>query len=223
MPEIIILISAVACVGSAVVLYFHRSNAAAAGVTIISFIACLYGVGQRMERDNVDGRSLGFGSAADRRAAQDASINDGAMWRQRQAEADARDKAKKVAEPAVIRRQAEVIPDDPAKLLPLSPPTQLNAFGSSPPTVIISSFTSKVTANKYVEISGRVVNTNEFAIKNVVVKCGDKTFASADVSAKVDKIVPAKSDLYVAGLRMGPINVHLPPTTCLIAKFDRAD
>ena len=222
MPEIIILISAVAFVGSAVVLYFHRSNAAAAGIAVIGFIACLYGVGQRIERDNIDGRSLGFGIAADRRAVQDASINDGAMWRQRQVEADARDKAKKVAEPTV-RRQAEVIPDDPAKLLPLSPPTQLNALGASPPTVIISSFTSKMTASKYVEISGKVVNTNEFAIKNVVVKCGDKTFASADVSAKVDKIVPAKSDLYVAGLRMGPINVHLPPTTCLIANFDRAD
>ncbi len=223
MPELIILISAVACVGSAVVLYFHRSNAAAAGIAVISFIACLYGVGQLVERDNVEGRSLGFGIVADRRAAQDASINDGAMWRRRQAEADARDITKKPDEPAAVRRQVEVSPDDVARQLPLSLPNQLNALGPSGPSVTISNITSRKATSRYVEVSGTVINTNEFAIKNFVVKCGDKSFATGDVSAVVDKVVPAKSGLNIMAVRLGPIRPEMPPTTCLIAKFDRAD
>jgi hypothetical protein len=74
-----------------------------------------------------------------------------------------------------------------------------------------------------VEVSGTVVNANAFAVKNVVVRCGDTSYASGDVSAVVERTVPAKSDLYIADVRMGPINPRLPPTTCLIASFDRAD
>ena len=203
MPELIILISAIACIGSAVVLYFNRSNAPAAGIAVISFIACLYGIGQH--------------------SAQDTGLNNAGWWKPYKVETDALDKTKKMEEPAPARQRAEVIPDEPAKQLPLPPPTQLNAVGSLSPTVIISSFTSRITATKYVEVSGRIVNMNEFPIKNVVVKCGDITFASFDVSAMLDKVVPAKSDLYIAGVRMGPNKPALPPSTCSIANFDRAD
>jgi hypothetical protein len=222
MPELIILISAVACAGSAVFLYFNRSSAAAAGIAVLSFIACLYGIGQRVERDNIAVTSWGFSNAPDRRA-QDAGIADAEKSKRNQAEADARDKAKKAEPPPPVRRQAEVLPDDLPKNLPLSPPNQLSAIGSSSSTVIISNLTSNITSTKYLEISGRVVNTNEFPIKNIVVKCGDISYASGDISTVVDKIVPAKSDIYLAKVRMGPIKPGMPPTTCLIAKFDRAD
>src|ERR1700694_3572111 len=52
MPEFIILISAIVCVGSSIVLYYNRASAAATGVAVISFIVFLYGVGQFVDRDN---------------------------------------------------------------------------------------------------------------------------------------------------------------------------
>ncbi len=228
MPEIIILVSAVACAGSAVFLYFNRSSAPAAGVAVLSFIACLYGVGQRVERDNVTLTSWGSSTTPERRAVQDTSINDSERWKRNQAETDARDKAKKAETPVApppsrVRRQAEAVPDDSPKNLPLSPPNQLSALGPSSSTVVISNFTSHMTSNKYLEVSGRVVNTNEFPIKNIVLKCGDISYASGDVSAVVDKIVPAKSEIQLAKVRMGPVKPGMPPTTCLVAKFDRAD
>jgi hypothetical protein len=223
MLELIILISAVACAGSAVFLYFNRSSAAAAGIAVLSFIACLYGVGQRVERDNVTVTSWGTGNSPDRRAVQDASIRDGEKLTRNQAEAEARDKTKKVETSPTGRRQVDVTPDDSPKNLPLSPPNQLSALAPSTATVIISNFTSSMTSTKYLEISGRVVNTNEFPIKNIVLKCGDISYASGDVSTVVDKIVPAKSEILIANVRLGPIKPGMPPTTCLIAKFDRAN
>jgi hypothetical protein len=223
MPELIILISAIACVGSAVFVYYNRSSAAATGIAVISFIAFLYGIGQFVERDNIEAKSLGFADAADRRAAKVAGVDDGGRRKRYNGEAEVRDKTKKPEEPVVARRQADVIPDDPAKHIQLPPPTELSALGAPAPTVFIANFTSQKSATNYLEVSGTVVNTNEFSIKNIVVKCGDKSFAAGDVSALVDKVMPAKSELKVAGVRMGPINPHLPPTTCLIAKFDRAN
>jgi hypothetical protein len=223
MPELTILISAVACAGSAVFLYFNRSSAAAAGIAVLSFIACLYGVGQLVQRDNVAVTSWGSSTAPDWRPAQDTSINDSERRKQIQAEADARDKARKVEAPPPVRRQPEVARDNSPKNLPLSPPNQLSAIAPSSATVIISNFTSNMTSTKYLEISGRVVNTNEFPIKNIVLKCGDISYASSDVSTVIDKVVPAKSEIYLAKVRMGPIKSGMPPTTCLVAMFDRAD
>ena len=230
MPELIILISAVACIGSVVVLYFNGSNAATTGIAVISFIGFLYGIGQRVERDNVEARSLGIGDAAERRVAQNTGVNDGGWWKPSGIETAAPDKAKKVEAPAQtpapVQRRVEVVPENPARQLPLSPPNQLNALGPGSPAslpVVISNYTAKITGTRFVEVSGKVTNLNGFPIKNIVVKCGDKTYASADVSATVEKIVPANSDAVISGVRMGPIRPHLPPTTCLIAKFDRAD
>jgi len=222
MHEIIILVSAVACAGSAVFLYFNRSSAAAAGITVLSFIACLYGIGQRIERDNVAVTPWGVASSPNQRPMQDASVSEAEKPKRNQAEADTRDKVKKVVTPPA-RRQAEANPDDLPKNLPLSAPTQLSALGPSTSTVVISNFTSHMTSTKYLEISGQVVNTNEFPIKNIVVKCGDISYASGDVSAVVDKVVPAKSNISIAKVRMGPVKPGMPPTTCLVAKFDRAD
>ena len=143
----------------------------------------------------------------------------------------ARDKTKKPEQPAGALRRAEVIPNAPATP-PQSPqPTDLNALGvplaadiiPKTATVTISNFATYMTSANYLELSGKVVNNNEFPIKNVVVKCGDVSFASADVSVMLDKIVPAKSDLYITKVRMGPIRPHLPPNVCAIAKFDRAN
>ena len=222
MPELTILISAVACAGAAVFLYFNRSSAPAAGIAVISFIACLYGVGQFVQRDNVAVTSWGVGNAPNWRPAQDTSVSESEK-RKRQAEADARDKAKTAEVPAAVRRQPEAALDDSPRNLPLSPPNQLSAIAPSSSTVIISNLTSNITSTKYLEISGRIVNTNEFPIKNIVVKCGDISYASGDVSTVVDKVVPARSEIYLAKVRMGPIKPGIPPTTCLIAKFDRAD
>jgi len=231
MPELLILISAIACVGSAVVIYYNRSNAAATGIAVLSFIAFLYGIGQFVERDNIEARSLGFADASDRRAARDAGVDNGERWKRFKVEVEARDKTKKPEASVVARRPVEVIPDDPAKQLQRPPPTQLDALGapppavvgSKPPTVIISNFATYMTSANYLELSGKVVNNNEFPIKNIVVTCGDKSFATADVSAMLDKTVPAKSDLYITKVRMGPVRPHLPPNTCVIAKFDRAN
>lgn len=225
MPEVIILISAVACAGSAVFLYFNRSSAAAAGIAVLSFVACLYGVGQLVKRDNVAVSSWGSNSASDWRPSLPTSLSDGEKRKQIQIETDSRNKANTIEAPAPapVRRQAEVSPNDSPKNLPLSPPNQLSAIGPSAASVIISNFSSHLTSNKFLEVSGRVVNTNDFPIKNIVLKCGDISYASGDVSAVVEKTVPAKSDLYVAKVRMGPIKPGMPPTTCLVAKFDRAD
>jgi hypothetical protein len=215
MPELVILISAIVCIAAAGILYFHHSNAVAAGVAVISFVFCLYGIGQRVSQDtgpNVSGWWK--------------PNNDGGWWNPSQVEADAGGKTNetKTAEaPVVVRRQAEAAPDELAKQPPLSPPTQLNALAPSSPSVTVSGYTSRISADRYVEVSARLVNLNEFPVKNIVLKCGDKTFASFDVSATVDKIVPAKSELYVANVRMGPSKPPLPPATCSVAKFDRAD
>jgi hypothetical protein len=66
MPEYIILTSAVVCVASVVALYFNRDNVAVTAVAIISFIALLYGIGQRVERDKVEVKSQRVVDAADR-------------------------------------------------------------------------------------------------------------------------------------------------------------
>src|SRR5262249_1972233 len=95
--------------------------------------------------------------------------------------------------------------------------------GVVPPTLTITNISAQKTAARYVEVWGTVTNRNEFAIKNIIVKCGDISYVSGDVVATVEKTVPARSNLQVAGLRMGPINPILPPTTCVIAKFERAD
>ena len=178
MPELIILIAAIACVGAIVVVYYNRSSAAATGVAVISFIAFLYGIAQFIERDNVEARSLGFADAADRRAARDAGVDNGERWKRYKAEAEARDKSKKPEAPVVARRQPEIVPGDPAKQFQLPPPNDLNALGAPPPadvnskapadiipkaaTVIISNFATHMTSANYVELSGRVVNNNEF-------------------------------------------------------------
>src|SRR5262249_18305717 len=117
----------------------------------------------------------------------------------------------------------------PPVVQPESPkPDQLAARqsiapGESAVKVTIANFTSRKMPNRYVEVSGTLINKNEFAIKNIVVTCGDKSYASADVSVTVDKIVPPRSDLQVAGLRFGPIRPELPPTTCVVARYERAN
>ena len=219
MPEIVILVAAIACVGSVVVLYYNRSNAPATGVAVLSFIAFLYGIGQFVERDKNATKSVDVADAVDRVATQNAV-------------SDVRDKPTKPVEPVSARRQPDAVTDEPVKQLPPPPANDLNALGTPPPAVVINSkspavtitnFATYQTSPSYVELSGKVVNNNDFPIKNIVVKCGDPTFATADVSAVLDKVMPPKSDLYIQKVRMGPIKPHLPPTTCQIAKYDRAN
>src|SRR5262245_58690808 len=75
MPEYVILLSAIACAGAGVALYYNRNSVPALAVVIIGAVVFLYGVGQYFDRDNTDARALGFSDATDRRAAQDAGIN----------------------------------------------------------------------------------------------------------------------------------------------------
>jgi len=216
MPEIIILVSAIICVGAGVGLYFLRANPAVLGIEIVSFIALLYGIGQYAARNNIETAGSGVAGVAEKRlGANDAARPDDETQRPK-TEAAARDnragEARAVPQPlgsadkldAVAAPQANV-PETPAG------------------PVTISNFAARKAAPRYVEISGVLSNKNEFAIKNVVVKCGDKSYASGDVSAVLDNVVPAKSDFQISGLRMGPIRPELPPTVCQIVKFDRAN
>lgn len=235
MPEYVILISAVACAGAGVALYYNHGNVPALAVVIVGAIALLYGVGQYVERDNSEARELGFIDAADRRAAQDAGINDSALWkRQNTPPAQPAQPARQAppvppANPAANTKKSEDTgaaqpppPMEKTNSEPL-PPRQPITPGEPSAKVTIANFTSRKTAPRYLEVSGTVVNKNEFAIKNILVTCGDKSFATGDVSVVVDKVVPARSDLSVAGLRLGPIRPELPPTTCVVAKYERAN
>ena len=221
MPEYLILISAVACVGASVVVFYNRSNAAATGIAVLAFIAFLYGIGKYVDRDNAEAMSLGFSDSAERRAAKDIGVDDADKWKRYRVDADARDKKK--SEPLVVVPRPAAAPDELAKQLPMPAPTQLNALGAAGPAVTILNFATHKTSGNYVELSGKVVNNNEFPITNIVVKCGDISFAAGDVSAVLEKVIPPKSDFYISKVRMGPINPNLPPNICQIAKFDRAN
>jgi hypothetical protein len=227
MPEYIILISAIICVGSAVGYYFNRAHAAPLAAAIISFIGLLYGIAQYIERDNTEARTLGFADAADRRSARDAGFDDGEKWKRAKAFPEVRVGAQKPEEARAVEVKA-------APPQTKTEADQLDSYGPVQPAgqgaqdvqlgvVSISNLTSRKGANKFVEVSGTVSNRNPFAIKNVVIRCGDKSYASGDVTAVVDNVIPAKSDLKISGLWMGPILPHLPPTACVVAKFDKAD
>lgn len=213
-PELTILISAIACVGSAIVLYYNRSSAPAAGIAVISFIAFLQGIGQWVDRNKGQASDASLIVATDTRP---------------QSEARIQPKPAEVQNTAL--RPAAVIPDQPVKPLQLPPPNDLNALGGQPPadivpnnaSVIVSNVATYMTSSSYMEFSGKVVNNNVFPIKNIVLKCGDISYATADVSVMLDKVVPAKSDLYVTKVRMGPIKPYMPPNTCVVAKFERAN
>jgi hypothetical protein len=219
MPEYIILISAIACVGSGVGFYFNRNNAAALGIAIFGFIGFLYGIGQYIERDNAEARALGFADAAEKRLALDAGIKDAVRWKQFKSGANARAPVKVPGDVATLPLPQKSEAEKLDSLAPAQPGAQEMPLG----TVTISNFTSRKLAGKFVELSGTVSNRNQYAIRNIVIRCGDKSFAAGDVTAMIEKTIPARSDLQIAGLKMGPIRPELPPTTCLIAKFDRAD
>ncbi len=219
MPEYIILLSVIACAAGGLTLYFRSGNVPALAVIIAGGILFLYGIAQYVERDNVEARALGFADAAERRAAQSAGISDSAQWKRQ----------KQQAAPPVQQLAAKNPADAPTHLNSLAPSPrpeeapQPLAAGEPSAKVTIINFTARKTAPRYVEVSGTVINKNEFAIKNITLTCGDKSYASGDVSVVLDKIVPARGDLSVAGLRLGPIRPELPPTTCAIARYERAD
>jgi hypothetical protein len=220
MPEYIILVSTVVCAAGCVTLYFKPANVPALAVAIFGGIMLLYGTGQYFERDNAEARALGFADAAERRAAQSAGISDSAQWKRQQQQ------GVRPAQPLAAKNPA----DGPTHLnslaaapRPEEAPAQPLAASEPSAKVTIVNFTARKTAPRYVEVSGTVINKNEFAIKNVTLTCGDKSYASGDVSVVLDKVVPARGDLSVAGLRLGPIRPELPPTTCAIARYERAD
>jgi hypothetical protein len=228
MPEYVILLSAIACAAAGMALYFNRENPALLGAVIISAIALLYGVGQYVERSKSEPNLTAIGDAADKPVLKEAVKEPVSAAREKPKpegkELAARDKPKEpavasapppppLAQPQVEAKQEEKL----ASAQPTSP-------GGWTPSVVISNVTSrKSAAAKYVDVSGTLTNKNLFAVKNVVVRCGDKTYASGDVSAMVEQVVPPRSELKISGLRMGPIRPELPPTECQIAKFERAD
>ena len=226
MPEYIMLVSAVVCAAGCATLYFRRASVPALAVAIFGAIMLLYGVGQYFERDNAEARALGFADAADRRAAQSAGITSSEQWKRRQQAQPAPSASTQPAQPLAAQKPADA-------------PSHLNSLASGPrpeeapaqpleasePTakVTVANFTARKTAPRYVEVSGTLINRNEFPIKNITLTCGDKSYASGDVSVVLDKVVPARGDLTVTGLRLGPIRPELPPTTCAVARYERAN
>jgi len=219
MPEYIILVSAIVCAGACATLYFQRGSVPALAAAILASVVLLYGIGQYFDRGNVEARALGFADAADQRAALSAGITDSAQWK--------RQKEQPVQPPATVVKRPE---DGATRLNSLAPapkaeelPSQPLAAGEPAAKVTITNFSARKTAPRYVEVSGTVINRNEFAIKNVVLTCGDKSYASADVSVVLDQVIPPRGELPVAGLRLGPIRPELPPTVCAIARYERAN
>jgi len=236
MPEYVILLSAIACAAAGMALYFNRENPALLGAVIIGAIGLLYGVGQYVERSKSEPNLTAIGDATDKPVLKEPvkePVKDaGEKAKPKGNESATRDKPNdKVKEPVV----ASAPPAPPSSPPPPPQPqaeaqreeklasTQPNSPGSWSPSVVITNVVSRKSVPKYVDISGTVTNKNLFAIKNVVVRCGDKTYASGDVSATLDQVVPPRSELKISGLRMGPVRPELPPTECQIAKFDRAE
>jgi hypothetical protein len=211
MPELIILISAVVCVAAAIVLYYNRTSAIAAGATVLGFVAFLYGIGQRIERDNPEARVPSFGDLANQRTANKPSPPREDKQRQPQEAVESRGEPEKLDAIGTAARKP--------------PEGQIDSQVSpSPPGgVVISHFTSEQIPPRDILVSATLVNNNAFPVRNIVLRCGDKSYATGDVTGLVDKVMPPKSNLRVTGLRMGPIRPELPPTICLVEKFDRAD
>src|SRR5262249_29434957 len=135
-----------------------------------------------------------------------------------------------------VKQEPRVAPAQPATQRPKSEAEQLDSYAPTPTGIQDPQFgavtiknspladsSSRKGQQKFVEVSGTLLNRNSFAIKNVLIRCGDISYASGDVTAVVEKVVPARSELQVSRLHMGPIVPHLPPTTCRVAHFDRAD
>jgi hypothetical protein len=209
MPELIILISAVVCAAAAIALYYNRSSAIAAGATVLGFVAFLYGIGQRIERDNPQGqgKTPGFGDLAHRRdpaVPQPAPGDKPPSTRgETQGEKERLDAIGVGARPPAA---PETIPQPPA--------------GGG---ITVSHFAARPIPPRDVMVSATIVNNNPFPVRNIVLRCGDKSYASGDVTVLIDKVMPPRSNLRVTDLRMGPIRPELPPTICLVDKFDRAD
>ncbi len=210
MPELVILISAVVCVAAAIVLYHNRSSAIAAGATVLSFVAFLYGIGQRIERDNPQAKAPSFGDLAHQRAATKPSP------------AAPKEKPKPQQPPKEARGEPEKMDaiGATARQMP-EPETNPPALPSA--GVVISHFTAQQIPPRHILVSASLVNSNPFPVKNIVLRCGDVSYATGDVTGLVDKVMPPKSNLRVTGLRMGPIRPELPPTICLVERYDRAD
>ena len=225
MPEYIMLVSAILCVAACATLYFKHASVPALAVAIFAGIMLLYGVGQYFERDNAEARALGFADAADRRAAQSAGITTSEQWRRQKGQPPAQ--TTEVPPPA--QTTAAKKPDDTRlnSLAPASkpeePPVQPLAAAEPTAKVTVVNFTARKTAPRYVEVSGTLINKNEFPIKNITLTCGDVSYASGDVSIVLDKVVPARGDLPIVGLRLGPIRPELPPTICSVARYERAN
>ncbi|HWP25059.1 MAG TPA: hypothetical protein VNL39_01805 [Xanthobacteraceae bacterium] len=209
MPELIILISAVVCAAAAIVLYYNRSSAIAAGATVLGFIAFLYGIGQHIERDNPETRVPSFGDLASQRTANKPSPAPEETPKPPQASAEARTEREKLDAIGTSARQTAAI----------------DAIQPAPPSagVVISHFIAERIPPRDIVVSATLVNNNPFPVKNIVLRCGDRSYATGDVTGLVDKVVPPRSNLRVTALRMGPIRPELPPTICLVDKFDRAD
>jgi hypothetical protein len=209
MPELIILISAVVCAAAAIVLYYNRSSAIAAGATVLGFVAFLYGIGQHVERDKPQTKIPSFGDLANQRAATKPSPAPEEKPKPPQPSAEARAEREKLDAIGASARQ--------------TPASEANS--PTPPSagVVISRFTAERIPPRDIVVSATLVNNNPFPVKNIVLRCGDKSYATGDVTAVVDKVMPPRSNLRVSDLRMGPIRPELPPTICLVDKFDRAD
>lgn len=209
MPELIILISAVVCAAAAIVLYYNRSSAIAAGATVLGFVAFLYGIGQHIERDNPQTKVPSFGDLANQRAATKPSP---ALEEKRQPPQP----------PAQVGREGEKLDAIGTSARPAAAP---EATPPTPPSagVVISHFTAERIPPRDIAVSATLINNNPFPVKNIVLRCGDRSYATGDVTALIDKVVPPRSNLRVTALRMGPIRPELPPTICLVDKFDRAD
>jgi hypothetical protein len=207
MPELIILISAVVCAAAAIVLYYNRSSAIAAGATVLGFVAFLYGIGQHIERDSPQSKGPSFGDLANQRATTQPSPPPEEKPTPRPAEV--RGDKEKLDAIGIGARQAPMAESNP--------PAPLSAG------VLISHFTTERIPPRDIMVTATLVNNNAFPVKNILLRCGDKSYATGDVTAVVDKVMAPRSNLRVTNLRMGPIRPELPPTICLVEKFDRAD
>lgn len=205
MPELIILISAVVCAAAAIALYYNRSSAIAAGATVLSFVAFLYGIGQHVERDNAGAKAPSFGAPADQPAASKLA----AAPEEKQQPTEARAEREKLDAIGTDGRPAPV--------------PEAKAPASAAAGLVVSHFTAERVAPRDIAVTATLVNNHPFPVKNIVLRCGDRSYATGDVTALIDKVVPPRSNLRVTGLRMGPIRPELPPTICLVDKFDRAD
>lgn len=83
--------------------------------------------------------------------------------------------------------------------------------------------TSQSTNDGFFQFTGTVWNRNDFAVRDLTVLCGDKSFAAADVTTVVRLAVGAKASATIDQAKLGPVKPGFPPNFCKIAKFERVN